>query len=74
MPILEKPADMTVDNEWNVTNNGHGQGFTLDGVKNELLLAVRGIAHDFEHSFAPAEDENGCRFCGYKFYCPKWDE
>ncbi|MFH1432891.1 MAG: ATP-dependent DNA helicase [archaeon] len=71
---LDSPVEMMVDETGNVTNNGRGQGFTLEGVKGELLEAVRGIAHDFEHSFAPAEDENGCRFCGYKFYCPKWDE
>jgi hypothetical protein len=28
----------------------------------------------YEREFLPTEDENKCRICGYKFYCPKWDE
>ena len=71
---LEKPVEMSVDADGNVTNNGRGSGFNLEDVKNDLIEAAKSIAHDYEHEFDVTGDDNNCRFCGYKFYCPKCDE
>jgi len=71
---LEKPVEMNVGDDGNVTNNGRGSGFNLEDVKSELIEAAKSIAHDYEHEFDVTGDDNNCRFCGYKFYCPKFDE
>ena len=70
---LEKPVSMCVDEKGNVSNV-RGKGFLLSDVKAELIEAAKKVAYDYEHEFLPAEDETNCRFCGYKFYCTKWDE
>ena len=49
-------------------------GFVLSDVNAELIETAKKVAYDYEHEFLPTEDESNCRFCGYKFYCTKWDE
>ena len=39
-------------------------------IKNKM----KNIMKDYEGEFLPTDDENKCRFCKYKFYCPKWEE
>ena len=70
---LEKPVEMVIENG-EVKGSGREKGFNLEEVKEELVETAKNIAHDFEHEFNVTEDDNKCRFCGYKFYCPKWDE
>ena len=68
---LEKPYELTLDSEGNATAPGNTKGFNLNEVRQELIETCKKIEHDFEHEFTPTEEEN-CRFCGYKFYCPRW--
>jgi len=71
---LEKPVEMVVDNGEVKDALGSVRGFNLEDVKKDLVETAKSIAFDFEHEFKVTDDENDCRFCGYKFYCPKWDE
>ncbi len=68
---LDKPFSVElVDGE---ATPERGKGFNLAEVREELVSTAKRIAHDYEHEFNTTEDDN-CRFCGYKFYCPRWDE
>ncbi|MFW5866038.1 MAG: ATP-dependent helicase, partial [Nanoarchaeota archaeon] len=74
---LDKPIEMEVDTEGNVTSVTGGtkkSNFNLQELKQEIIKYCNSIAHDYEHGFKVTDDENNCRFCGYKFYCPKWEE
>jgi len=46
----------------------------LSKLKQEFIDIANSIAKDFESEFDIAENENACRFCGFKFYCPKRSE
>ncbi len=70
---LEKPIETEVDKEGNV-KAGRSKGFNIKEVEDELVDCAKKIVKDYEGEFLPTEDENKCRFCGYKFYCPKWEE
>ena len=69
---LEKPFVGEVDEKGNVCS-GRSKGFNITDIENELVDCAKKIVNDYETEFLPAEDDNVCRFCGYKFYCPKWD-
>ena len=71
---LEKPYELTLDEDGNAEAQGRAKGFNLGDVKQELIETCKKIEHDFEHEFMTAEDENACRYCGFKFYCSKWGE
>jgi len=72
---LEKPVEFGLDSEGEVTSlNGREKGFTLQEVKEKIIELAKAIANDYEQGFECADDDGACRFCGYKFYCPKWDE
>jgi len=69
---LEKPlvAEIQEDGSWKSANTK----FTLEEIEKELVECAKKIMHDYETEFKPAEKDEPCRFCGYKFYCPKWEE
>jgi len=71
---LDKPVEMSVDDEGNCVDSGRGKGFNLNEVKGELIEVAKKIQHDYEHSFKPTDKDDNCKFCGYKFYCEKWGE
>ncbi len=74
---LEKPIEMAVDEQGNVTaltGCSKTSNFNLNELKEKIIEMCKAIAHDYEHGFEVADDENACRWCGYKFYCPKWEE
>jgi len=74
---LDKPIEMAVDEQGNVTavtGCNKSANFNLGELKQKIIDYCKSIAHDYEHGFKVAEDENACRYCGYKFYCPKWEE
>jgi len=70
---LEKPIEAEVDKDGNVTA-GRAKGFNIKEVEQELIETAKKIVKDYEGEFLPTEDENNCRFCRYKFYCPRWEE
>ncbi|MGM5480492.1 MAG: ATP-dependent helicase [Nanobdellota archaeon] len=73
---LDKPIEMDVDEEGNVTSAVGGSkrsNFNLAELKKTIVNYCKSIAHDYEYGFEVTTDENNCRFCGYKFYCPKWE-
>lgn len=69
---LEKPLTGEVDADGNV-KAGRAKGFNIEDIKKELIECARNIVRDYEGEFLPTEDEDKCRRCGYKFYCPKWN-
>jgi len=69
---LEKPFEAVIDKEGNVTS-GRSKGFNLKEVEKELISCAESIKHDYETEFKVSEDDSPCKFCGYKFYCLKWD-
>lgn len=70
---LDKPLEADVDEEGNVTA-GRSKGFNIKDVEKELVECAKNVVKDYEGEFLPTTDDNKCRFCGYKFYCPKWEE
>jgi len=70
---LEKPVEAIVSDNGDVNPVGRAKGFNIDDVKAEILQCCRDIIRDFEGEFLPTQDDNKCRFCGFKFYCPKWN-
>ncbi|MFA5529006.1 MAG: PD-(D/E)XK nuclease family protein, partial [Peptostreptococcales bacterium] len=74
---LESPVEMIVDNHnqdevtallgCNVKSN-----FTLTELRQEILDTFKNIEKDYESDFAVADSKDKCKYCGYKFYCPKW--
>ena len=70
---LAKPVEMEVDENGNVSC-GRMRGFSLEDVENRLIEDCKAVANDYEHEFEVTDKDDNCRFCGYKFYCPKWVE
>jgi len=70
---MEKPFESEVDEDGNA-NCGRSQGFNINDVQKELIDCAKNIVENYEKEFIPVEDDNPCRNCGYKFYCPKWEE
>ncbi len=70
---LEKPVETEVDDNGDV-KAGRSKGFNIDEVEKELLECARSIMKDYETGFTPTEDDNTCSLCGYRFYCPRWEE
>jgi DNA helicase II / ATP-dependent DNA helicase PcrA len=68
---LEKPTEMEVIGD--EVKGGRIKGFKLSDVKKELVDCAKAIIHDYEHEFMWVEDDKACKWCGYKFYCPKWE-
>ena len=60
--------------EDNVKFPGNNLGFKISEVEKELVDTAKAIMHDYEHEFLPVKEDNPCRYCGYKLYCPKWEE
>lgn len=75
---LEKPVELIVEEDQISVKGGIGTNsradFNLKDFRQELIEICNQISHDYEHEFIPTDDSNKCRFCGYKLYCPKWDE
>lgn len=73
---LDKPIEMSVnkDEVCALTGCNKSSNFNLIELKEEIIELAKSIKHDYEHSFECSNDDSACRFCGYKFYCPKWDE
>ncbi|MFP4402837.1 MAG: ATP-dependent helicase [Candidatus Woesearchaeota archaeon] len=73
---LDKPIVMDViDNEVKAKIGGNSKSnFNLNELKKELIEYCNNIVHDYENGFNVTDDENNCKFCGYKFYCPKFNE
>ena len=53
---------------------GTKKPFKLEDVKEKILSLANKIKNDYENTFQPTTEENNCRFCKLKFYCPKWGE
>lgn len=70
---LDKPIEMTVDGDYVKGPDGRTKGFKISDVKLEILDLCKSIADDYEKGFKETEDESNCKFCGYKFYCKKWE-
>ena len=43
-------------------------------IEEELIEICKQIEKDYESEFDVALKDDPCKFCGYKFYCPKWEE
>ena len=73
---LDKPIEMKIEGDEVIAVLGCNKSanFKLSELKAEIVELTKSIKNDYEHSFDCTDDENSCRFCGYKFYCPKWDE
>jgi DNA helicase-2/ATP-dependent DNA helicase PcrA len=73
---LDKPIEMKIegDDVIAVTGCNKTANFKLSELKAKIVELANNIKDNYEHSFECAEDDSPCRFCGYKFYCPKWDE
>lgn len=69
----EKPDEFLVEGNDVKPKSGRGQGFNLDYVKEEYIRITNLIAKDFESEFKTSKSDGPCRFCGFKFYCPKWE-
>ncbi len=70
---LEKPLEAEVDKDGNVTA-GRSKGFNIKEVEQELIDTAKKIMNDYEGEFLPSKDDTPCRYCKFKFYCPKWEE
>ena len=72
---LDKPIEMEVKGDEVVALTGCNKtaNFKLSELKEEIINFAKSIKEDYEHSFECTDDESNCKFCGYKFYCPKWD-
>jgi DNA helicase II / ATP-dependent DNA helicase PcrA len=73
---LDKPIEMKIegDDVIAVTGCNKTANFKLSELKTKIVTLANSIKENYEHSFECAKDDSPCRFCGYKFYCPKWDE
>jgi DNA helicase II / ATP-dependent DNA helicase PcrA len=73
---LPKPIEMKIIGDDVIAEIGctKTSNFKLSELKNEIIELANNIKEDYEHSFDCTEDDAPCRFCGYKFYCPRWDE
>ena len=76
---LESPVEMVVDNsDQNKVTASLGcdkrSNFSLSELRREILDICTSIEKDYESEFEVAESKDKCKFCGYKFYCPKWKE
>ena len=71
---LEKPVIYELGEDGIAKDTvGRGKPFNLADVKKKIVETAEAIKHDFETEFKVVEDEGKCRFCGLKFYCPKWE-
>ncbi|MCB9370421.1 ATP-dependent helicase [Candidatus Woesearchaeota archaeon] len=71
---LDKPLEMFVEGNIVKGPDGRTKPFNLDELKEEFKMLANKIAKDFESEFKVSDNENACRFCGLKFYCPKYSE
>ena len=73
---LDKPIEMEIDGDDVIAVTGCNKtaNFKLSELKEKIIQLANNIKDDYEHSFDCADNDASCRFCGYKFYCPKWDE
>ena len=69
----DKPLELKVEGDIVKGPTKRGD-FDLGELKEEFIQIANNIASDFESEFDTAENDNACRFCGLKFYCPKWNE
>lgn len=69
---LEKPIETEIMPNGDV-NAGRSKGFNLKEIEKEIIDIAEKIIHNYEHEFLPTEEDK-CRYCGYKFYCPRWEE
>jgi DNA helicase-2/ATP-dependent DNA helicase PcrA len=69
----EKPEEFEIEGTIAKPIKGRAQGFDLIEVEKEFLRLAKSIERDYETQFKPTDDENSCKFCDYKFYCPKWE-
>ena len=72
---LEKPVCYKLGEQGCATDViGRSTPFNINAVKEKLISVAKSVEHDFETHFECTIDDNKCRYCGYKFYCPKWEE
>jgi len=74
LDFLRKDKPFEVELDGDKADAGRSKGFNLDVVRKELVETAQKIASDFESEFLPIVDDSPCFMCGYKFYCPKWEE
>ncbi|MFA5382499.1 MAG: ATP-dependent DNA helicase [Candidatus Micrarchaeia archaeon] len=70
----DKPITGIVKENGDVEFEGRITNFNINDIKTKLLKYVNDIITDYEHTFTPVIEDYPCRNCGYKFYCPKWDD
>ena len=74
MMRLDKPVEMTVEGDEVKGPDGRTKGFKISEVREEIINLCKSIANDYENGFSESVDDKPCMFCGYKFYCQKWEE
>jgi len=70
---LDSPVIMKVEGDNVSSLVGARQKFKLSEFREFLISIADNIKNDYENEFLVVEDDNACRFCGYKFYCSKWE-
>ncbi|MGE0792666.1 MAG: ATP-dependent helicase [Candidatus Woesearchaeota archaeon] len=71
----EKPVSFkNTGNGCFVDDIGRAHPFNVNAVRETLLRTCKEIEKCYQTKFECVEDEGKCMFCGYKFYCPKWEE
>ncbi len=65
----DKPRSFAVEKGEFVAVNSRCQGCDIEETTNFILETARRIAKDYETGFQPQKGD-GCRYCGYKLYCP----
>jgi DNA helicase-2/ATP-dependent DNA helicase PcrA len=71
---LDAPVIMDVDEKGRVSGARKDSCFTLKSVEAELIKTCEDVERDYGSEFKVADKKEVCKFCRYKFYCPKWEE
>jgi DNA helicase-2/ATP-dependent DNA helicase PcrA len=73
---LEKSTVMQLDPKTNIVKgieqSSRINSFNLEELKQKIIKICKNVENDFQNGFSCIKDPHDCKFCGYKFYCPKW--
>jgi len=68
---LDKPRRFELQDDGTATAARVGS-FNINERMKELVELARKALNDYQKGFKPTEDDNACRRCEFKLYCPKW--
>jgi DNA helicase-2/ATP-dependent DNA helicase PcrA len=72
---LEKPVEMKIEGNLVKGINSRIQPFDLEKLRKWFIEIANNIERDFKKGeFKTTKDESKCKFCSFKFYCPRWEE